>query len=119
MIRLSETKDELKIIADQIGTPTYARDLAALILQIIEKEVHAFGLYHYSNEGVASWYDFTKAIFEYKGIKTKVLPIPTSEYPTPAKRPHFSVMNKGKIKTTFGLEIPHWRESLQDCLRLL
>ena len=81
MIRLSETNSELKIIADQVGTPTYARDLADLILQLIEKDVQAFGLYHYSNEGVASWYDFTKAIFEYKGIKTRVVPISTSEYP--------------------------------------
>ncbi|MEP4533809.1 MAG: dTDP-4-dehydrorhamnose reductase [Cyclobacteriaceae bacterium] len=116
MIRLSETKDELNIIADQIGTPTYARDLANAIVEIIKTGSTAYGLYHYSNEGVASWYDFTKAIFEYEEIQTKVNPIPTSQYPTPAARPAYSVMDKSKFKETFGLEMPYWRESLKECL---
>lgn len=116
MLKLSETKPELNIIADQIGSPTYARDLAGAILQIIHARSEAYGIYHYSNEGVASWYDFTKAIFEYKGITTKVNPIPTEKYPTPAKRPHYSVMDKSKFRETFELEIPHWRESLKKCL---
>ncbi|MEQ8473404.1 MAG: dTDP-4-dehydrorhamnose reductase [Marinoscillum sp.] len=119
MIRLAETKSELNIIADQIGSPTYAADLALAIMDIISKKSIQFGLYHYSNEGVASWYDFTSAIFEYKGIGTKVYPIPTEKYPTPASRPHYSVMDKTKFKDTFGIEIPHWRESLRKCLEKL
>ncbi|MEO9475178.1 MAG: dTDP-4-dehydrorhamnose reductase [Cyclobacteriaceae bacterium] len=119
MLKLSETKDELNIIADQIGTPTYARDLANAIVEIIKSGSTAYGLYHYSNEGVASWYDFTKAIFEYAQVDTKVNPIRTSQYPTPAARPAYSVMDKSKFKETFGLEIPYWRESLKDCLENL
>lgn len=116
MMRLSETKDELNIIADQIGTPTYARDLAKAILEVIRQK-KSFGIYHYSNEGVASWYDFTTSVFEYTGVRTKVHPIKTEQYPTPAKRPSYSVMDKSKFRSTFGLEIPHWRESLKDCLK--
>ncbi|MEM8527915.1 MAG: dTDP-4-dehydrorhamnose reductase [Bacteroidota bacterium] len=126
MIRLGKERDQLNIIFDQIGTPTYARPLAKAILTIIQKvgrgEVareKLAGVYHYSNEGVTSWYDFAKAIFELKGIEVKVLPIETKDYLTAAVRPPFSVLNKGKIKATFGIEIPHWRESLKDCLKLL
>lgn len=119
MLRLSETKDELNIIADQIGSPTYARDLAQAILQIIDQKSEQYGIYHYSNEGVASWYDFTSAIFEYKNISTKVYPIPTEKYPTPASRPHYSVMDKSKFRESFNLDIPHWRQSLKECLELL
>lgn len=119
MIRLSASKDELHIISDQVGTPTYAHDLARAILDVISTKSEAYGIYHYSNEGVASWYDFTKAIFEYQQITTKVLPIPTEKYPTPASRPHYSVMDKSKFKNTFGLEIPYWRESLKKCLQKL
>jgi len=119
MIRLSESKDELNIISDQLGTPTYARDLAKVILQVISSKSENYGLYHYSNEGVASWYDFTKAIFEYKNIDTKVNPIPTEKYPTPASRPHYSVMDKSKFKETFNIDIPYWRESLKECLEKL
>lgn len=119
MIKLSETRDELNIIADQIGTPTFARDLADAIVHIINQKSQVYGTYHYSNEGVASWYDFTKAVFEYANIGTKVNPIPTEKYPTPAARPAYSVMDKTKIKETFALEIPYWRESLKECIDLL
>lgn len=119
MLRLASVKEELNIIADQIGTPTYAQDLARSILYIITSDSHAYGIYHFSNEGVASWYDFTKAIFEYKNISTRVNPIPTEKYPTPASRPHFSVMDKTKFRETFAVGIAHWRESLRSCLEKL
>jgi dTDP-4-dehydrorhamnose reductase len=124
MLRLSDKLNRLNIIFDQIGTPTYARDLAKAILEIInkidKKEVTDYsGIYHYSNEGVTSWYDFAKAIFRLKDKTMTVLPIETKDYPTAAKRPHFSLMNKGKIKATFDLEIPHWENSLEECLELL
>ncbi|RFZ82317.1 dTDP-4-dehydrorhamnose reductase [Mucilaginibacter terrenus] len=116
MLKLASTRNELKVIADQAGTPTYAIDLAECIISIITSGSTAYGIYHYSNEGIASWYDFTKAIFDLSDISTRVIPIPTSEYPTPAVRPAYSVMDKTKIKTTFGLQIPYWRESLKTCL---
>ena len=124
LLRLSDKLNRLNIIFDQIGTPTYARDLAKAILEIInkidKKEVTDYsGIYHYSNEGVTSWYDFAKAIFRLKDKTMTVLPIETKDYPTAAKRPHFSLMNKGKIKATFDLEIPHWENSLEECLELL
>ncbi|MFY0599582.1 MAG: dTDP-4-dehydrorhamnose reductase [Cyclobacteriaceae bacterium] len=119
MLKLSETKDELNIIADQIGTPTYAKDLALAVEQIIKEGSESFGVYHYSNEGVASWYDFTKATFEYGSASTKVNPIPTGQYPTPAARPAYSVMDKSKFKEAFSIEIPYWRESLKECIKQL
>ena len=119
MLKLGAERDELKIIADQVGTPTYAIDLAAAILDIITSGGENFGIYHYSNEGVTSWYDFAKAIFDIAGSKVKALPIRTNEYPTRATRPAFSVMDKAKIKTTFNIEIPYWRDSLTVCLEKL
>lgn len=119
MIKLSESRDELNIIADQIGSPTYARDLAKAILEIINSGNTEYGLYHYSNQGVASWYDFTCAIFEYQSIDTRVNPIPTEQYPTPAARPHYSVMDKSKFENNFSTTIPHWRASLKSCLSQL
>jgi dTDP-4-dehydrorhamnose reductase len=119
MLKLGGERDELRIIADQVGTPTYAMDLAACILQIISADNAAYGTYHYSNEGVASWYDFAKAIFDISGTKVKVLPIRTSEYPTRAVRPAYSVMDKSKIKRTFNIEIPYWRDSLITCISKL
>ncbi|WP_462264695.1 dTDP-4-dehydrorhamnose reductase [Mucilaginibacter sp.] len=116
MLRLAEGRDELKIIADQIGTPTYAIDLAKAILKIIASGSKAYGIYHYSNEGVTSWYDFAKAIFDIAGVDIRVLPIRTHEYPTKAVRPAFSVMDKAKIKQTFDLNIPYWRDSLVACI---
>ncbi len=119
MLKLGADRDELNIIADQIGTPTYAIDLAQAILTVIESGKTAYGVYHYSNEGVASWYDFAKSIFDLSGTAVKLLPIPTSKYPTRAVRPKFSVMDKTKIKETFSLEIPHWRDSLCVCVNRL
>ncbi|MBU2938048.1 dTDP-4-dehydrorhamnose reductase [Lacinutrix sp. C3R15] len=116
MIKLSEGRELLTIVADQIGTPTYATDLAETIIKIITTNNTQYGIYHYSNEGVASWYDFAKAIFEESNIKIKVLPIPSKAYPTPAKRPHFSVLDKTKIKTNLQMEIPYWRDSLKKAL---
>ncbi|GAA4026846.1 dTDP-4-dehydrorhamnose reductase [Hymenobacter glaciei] len=119
MRKLGRERDELRVIWDQVGTPTYAIDLAGVILGIIERGSTAYGLYHYSNEGLTSWYDFATAIFELSEISVKTTPIRTSEYPTKATRPPFSVMDKTKIKTALGAAIPHWRESLKTCLERL
>lgn len=117
MLKLGSTRDELKVIADQVGTPTYAMDLAYVIFQIIAANKKAFGIYHFSNEGVTSWFDFAKAIFDLSGITTRVCPIRGIEYPTKATRPAYSVMDKSKIKRSFNLEIPYWRDSLEICLK--
>ena len=119
MLKLGADRDELKIISDQIGTPTYAIDLAHCILKIVSSTSQEYGIYHYSNEGVASWYDFAQAIFDISATAVKVLPIRTYEYPTKATRPLFSVMDKSKIKKTFSLEIPYWRDSLIKCIEKL
>ncbi|MEO6520477.1 MAG: dTDP-4-dehydrorhamnose reductase [Mucilaginibacter sp.] len=119
MMRLGAEKDELKIISDQVGTPTYAIDLANCILTIIENDKQQYGVYHYSNEGVTSWYDFAMGIFDIANIDVKVFPVRTSEYVTRAVRPAFSVMDKTKIKNTFKLEIPYWRASLERCIEKL
>jgi dTDP-4-dehydrorhamnose reductase len=132
MLRLGQEKDQLGIIFDQIGTPTYAGDLAECILQIVNDEClmlnegnadsiqnPTFNIYHYSNEGVCSWYDFAKAIFELNDIDCNVNPIETKDYPTPATRPHYSLMNKTKIKQTFDLTIPYWKDSLQISIKRL
>ncbi|HVW15087.1 MAG TPA: dTDP-4-dehydrorhamnose reductase [Mucilaginibacter sp.] len=116
MLRLGAERDELGIVADQVGTPTYAMDLAGCILDIMSSSKQAYGIYHYSNEGVSSWYDFAKAIFDISETKTKTRPLRTSEYPTRAVRPAYSVMDKSKIKLTFGLDIPYWRDSLITCI---
>lgn len=119
MIRLGRERESLGVIFDQIGTPTYARDLAKTIFTAIEKGIVP-GVYHFTDEGVTSWYDFTKAIHRLAGITTcKVKPLLTSEYPTPARRPHYSVMDKTKIKQTYGIDIPHWEESLRECIDLV
>lgn len=117
MLKLGAERDELNVIVDQVGTPTYAIDLADAIFHIINSGSDAYGTYHYSNEGVTSWYDFAKAIFDLSDTSVKVFPIPGSEYPTKAARPAFSVMNKAKIKNTFSLEIPYWRDSLGRCIQ--
>ena len=119
MIRLGREKAELGVIFDQIGTPTYARDLASVIFVAINRGVVP-GVYHFSNEGVISWYDFTKAIHRLAGIRScHVRPLLTREYPTPAARPHYSVLDKSKIKQTYGVEVPYWEESLAECIRQL
>lgn len=116
MLKLGSERDELKIIADQVGTPTYAIDLASFILLIIGQQSKAYGTYHYSNEGVASWFDFARAIFDISGTKVKAIPVRTDEYVTRAVRPAYSVMDKSKAKKTFNLEIPYWRDSLINCI---
>lgn len=119
MIRLGQEKPELGVIFDQIGTPTYAGDLAAAIMAAINHGIVP-GIYHFSNEGVISWYDFTKAIHRIAGITScHVKPLHTTEYPTPAARPHYSVLDKTKIKQTYGIEIPYWEESLEKCVAKL
>ena len=121
MLRLGSEKENLGVIFDQIGTPTYATDLAKTCLDILtgvnSVKISKNGkLYHYSNEGVTSWYDFAISIMELGGENCKVKPIQTKDYPTLAKRPHYSVLNKSKIKTDFKIEIPYWRDSLKDCI---
>jgi dTDP-4-dehydrorhamnose reductase len=124
MLRLGKERDSLGVIFDQVGTPTYAKDLAQAILDILPQlsSKHASDdveIYHYSNEGVCSWYDFATAIFELSSIECKVNPIETIEYPTPAKRPHYSLLNKRKIKEEFELSIPYWKDGLVRCLKEL
>ena len=119
MLRLGKVREELGVIFDQIGTPTYALDLAEAIMTIINKGLTA-GTYHFTNEGVCSWYDFTLAIHRLADIKNcNVHPLHTADYPTKAQRPHYSVLDKTKIKTTFGIEIPHWEVSLERCFKEL
>lgn len=119
MIRLGKEKEQLGVIFDQIGTPTYAGDLADAIMTVINKGIVP-GVYHFSNEGTISWYDFTKAIHRIAGIITcKVNPLHTEEYPTPAARPHYSVLDKTKIKQTYGIEVPYWEDSLAECIAKL
>ncbi|UEG52640.1 dTDP-4-dehydrorhamnose reductase [Mucilaginibacter daejeonensis] len=119
MLRLGAERDQLNIIADQVGTPTYAIDLAGCILDIIASGSTAYGIYHYSNEGVTSWYDFAVAIFDISSTQVKAYPIRTSQYPTPAVRPTYSVMDKTKVKETFNIQIPYWRHSLEECIKRL
>jgi dTDP-4-dehydrorhamnose reductase len=116
MLKLGKERDELKIIADQVGTPTYAIDLATFILLVINSKSKAYGIYHYSNEGVTSWFDFARAIFDISATTVKTIPIRTDEYPTRATRPSYSVMDKSKVKQTFNIEIPYWRDSLVSCI---
>ena len=118
-MRLGRERSELGVIFDQVGTPTYAHDLAQVIMTAIGQGIVP-GAYHFSNEGVISWYDFTKAIHRLAGIDGRhVRPLHTSEYPTPAARPRYSVLDKTKIKQTYGIEIPYWEESLRVCIEKL
>ena len=116
MLRLAETRDGISVVSDQIGTPTYAGDLAEIIIQIINTKTEKYGIYHYSNEGVASWFEFAKEIFKLTKNKTKVNPIPSIEYLTPAKRPKYSVLDKKKIIDVFKIDIPFWRDSLKKVI---
>jgi len=120
MLRLGKEREELGVIFDQVGTPTYARDLAKVILDIIP-QLHNDNveIYHYSNEGVLSWYDFAKEIMRMAKIECAIKPIETKEYPTPATRPHYSLLNKAKIKNDFKIDIPYWKDSLDRCLKIL
>lgn len=118
MMTLTATKPALKVVFDQCGTPTYALDLAEAILTILSKPVE--GVYHYSNEGVCSWFDFTKMIAEYCGhTKCDIQPCYSSEYPSPVQRPAYSVLDKRKIRETFGIRVPYWTESLKKCIKNL
>ena len=120
MLRLGKERDTLGVIFDQVGTPTYARDLAAAILAIVPQlDNREAEVYHYSNEGVCSWYDFAKAIFEMKQIDCKVDAIETKAYPTPATRPHYSLLNKAKIKEAYSITIPYWRDALKEALTIM
>lgn len=120
MLRLGKEKESLGVVFDQIGTPTYARDLARAIYAILEKGIGSPGVYHFSDEGVCSWYDFARSIHRLAGITTcRVRPLHTYEYPARAERPSYSVLDKTKIKETFGIEIPHWEESLEACIEIL
>ena len=120
MLRLGRDRDSLNVIFDQVGSPTYATDLARALVGLLEHGAQeGVEIYHYSNEGVCSWYDFAKAIFELSEVSCDVNPIVTQDYPTPASRPHYSLLNKSKIKLDTGLAVPYWRDSLQQCLREL
>lgn len=120
MMRLGVEREELSVVADQIGSPTCAADLAQAILAILQAETFVPGIYHFSNEGACSWYDFTVAIHRLAGITTcRVKPIRSDEYPSRAHRPFYSVLDKSRIKQTYGLTIPHWYESLSHCIKLL
>ena len=119
MLRLGNEREQLSVVFDQIGSPTYAGDLAAAIFAVlVQAETGAFvpGIYHYSNEGVCSWYDFAVKIMELGGVSCHVLPIESKDYPAKAARPHFSVLNKAKIKATYRISIPHWETSLRTCM---
>jgi len=120
MLNLGYTKERLTVINDQVGTPTYAKDLAKAILEILPLiKSDKPSIYHYSNEGVLSWYDFAKEIMRMAKLDCKIDPIATKDYPTPASRPHFSLLNKQKIKDEFELDIPYWKDSLDECLRAM
>ena len=122
MMNLTSTKPQLKVVFDQVGTPTYAFDMASAIFDIIENRKYQgnTGIYHYSNEGVTSWYDFTKMIAEIAGNKDcDILPCHSDEFPSPVKRPAFSVLDKSKVKETFGLNVPYWTDSLKKCMNNL
>jgi dTDP-4-dehydrorhamnose reductase len=122
MLRLGRERGEVRVVSDQIGSPTYARDLASVARFVacgLQGEACPTGIYHYSNEGVCSWFDFARAVFDLSGVPCAVVPIAGAEFPTPARRPAYSVMDKSKFKETFPLPVPYWRDSLQDCLQLL
>jgi dTDP-4-dehydrorhamnose reductase len=121
ILKYGKERGKLNVVFDQIGTPTYAGDLAIAILIIVKsgKRPIVPEIYHFSNEGIISWYDFAIAIIEFSGISCKVTPIETKDYPLPAARPFYSVFNKAKIKQTFGIEIPYWRDSLKAALEII
>ncbi|WP_313366863.1 dTDP-4-dehydrorhamnose reductase [Sphingobacterium mizutaii] len=116
MIRLMSERDSISVINDQIGSPTYAKDLAIAIMKIIKGDTFSKGIYHYSNEGEISWYEFAKAIQEISGLECEINPIPTQYYPTPAKRPKYSLLDKSKIKATYDVEVPEWKNSLKSMM---
>lgn len=123
MMKLAKSMDEIKVVTDQIGTPTYAPDLAGASVELVKELIRgnrglSGQIFNYSNQGVGSWYDFAHAIFEYSNFKVKVAPVPTSEFPSNATRPNFSVLSKHKIQDQLKIDIPHWRDSLKTCIEL-
>lgn len=116
MLRLSEANKTIRVVSDQIGTPTYAHDLAQAIVTVLKSHQWVPGIYHFSDEGACSWYDFAKAIMRLSGRATEVVPIPSEDYPTPASRPFYSILDKSLIKATYGVKPPHWEESLEQCI---
>ena len=117
MMRLGEEQSQIKVVSDQIGTPTYALDLAKAIYKVLMSHQWVEGIFHYSNEGASSWYDFAKAIHRIAGIKKcNITPIPTEDYPTAASRPFYSILDKSRIKATYGANVPYWEDSLVDCI---
>ena len=118
-MKLGTERDSINVIFDQIGTPTYAADLADAILKVLSHETFVPGIYHFSDEGACSWYDFTKSIHRIAGISCDVRPIEAKDYPARTPRPHYSVLNKAKIKSTYGIVLPHWEESLEKCIEIL
>lgn len=119
ILSLAEKQNEIRVVCDQIGTPTYARDLAEAVLAVLKSHQWVAGIYHFTDEGAASWYDFAKAILRIAGKKTRVVPIPTEDYPTLAQRPAYSILDRSRIKATYGVEIPHWEDALADCVKLI
>lgn len=119
ILSLAEKQNEIRVVCDQIGTPTYARDLAEAVLAVLKSHQWVAGIYHFTDEGAASWYDFAKAILRIAGKKTRVVPIPTEDYPTLAQRPAYSILDRSRIKATYGVEIPHWEDALTDCVKLI
>ena len=120
MLRLGKERDSLNVVYDQIGSPTFAGDLAQTTMTIVNADKWVGGIYHFTNEGICSWYDFTCAIHQLAGIQCDVRPIRSEQYPTPTERPHYSVLDKEKIKATYGVSVPHWYDALQRCIiRLL
>ncbi len=124
MINRMDQRSDMKVVYDQVGTPTYAEDLARAIMQIISevdagKTEFTPGIYHYSNEGICSWYDMAMSICRLIGCSGKIIPVETHEYPTPAPRPAYSVLNKSKIKRVYGVKVPYWRDSLEQCIKNL
>ncbi len=119
MMKLGSERDTLNVVFDQVGSPTYAADLAEAIMKVVSAENFVAGIYHFSDEGVCSWYDFTKTIHKIAGISCNVQPIESKDFPARTPRPHYSVLNKAKIKSTYGITIPHWEESLEKCIKIL
>ena len=120
MCRLQSERQELRVVFDQVGSPTWAGDLASFIYEFAERgALEQQGIYHYSNEGVCSWYDLAEAVRQLTGSSCKILPIRSAEYPTRAQRPSYSVLDKSRLKVTFALELPHWQASLARCIAQL
>ena len=118
-MRLMNERPEISVVNDQIGSPTYAKDLARVIVKIITSTEKKYGIYHFTNEGVISWYDFTEEIKDIAGLSCLIHPIPSSQFPTPAKRPSYSVLDKKSLVQDYGIKLKDWKESLRECMQVL